>query len=170
MNIDFLFKYSKVSSAKTIMLISILNFILSILMVTYSLMSLLDINFKIIGYIFVSCASLIFISFIVFVITCIISIVVIFFDNRFNMKLLYIFTYEYVGRTLLITSLFVFLTLGLDFNISRLGSIIIVDIFNLIFIVKYYKAITIEANVNKLAAKLIVGLVIVFNIFMKIYF
>lgn len=170
MNLTSIVDKSKLNMPKISIFVSLLNVIIASLLISYSFLSLLDANFKIGGYAFVAGMSVMLISIIVFVITCIISIIVILFDNRFSMKFLYIFTHEYIGRTLLVTGVFVYLNIVLDLNISKLVANLIANSINIILLFKYYKKITLVASINKIAARLIVVLIMIFNIFMAVYF
>lgn len=170
MNSNILCSDLKNKTLKGMIYTSIVSTMVSAFLLNYSFMMLLECNLKIYTYIALAFMSTMLISIIVFVLTCIISIVVILFDNKFSMKHLYAITYKYISKTLLVTAFFTFLMIVLNIEINIFSLRLIANILNMIFIFQYYKGITFIANVNKLAAKSIVVLIILFNMFIEIYF
>lgn len=170
MSLDTLVISLKNRTLKEKFWISLVIVSLSAFLLVYSFMELLDYNPNIHGYFIFTIMATMLICIIIFMVTCIVAIIIVLFDKKFRMRDLYIVTYEYMGKTLLNTSVFTFLMVFKGIEINSFTCRLITNILNGIFIFQYYKSMTKIVKINKLPALIVIMSIVIFNVFIGFYF
>lgn len=152
---------------------SIFIIAITILLMVLSVFKILELKYSL-NILFIIClvsvfSCLISLGFIVFFLTCLESILIICIDNKFSMRNLFLFNYELMSKTALITSISIFSLYILRYNISEVMLKFISLISNIYFLFRYYNKIHNFAYIHKSAAKLAVAIIMIINFLFIIF-
>ena len=149
------------------LLSGIVSLLFSMLFVTGIVLSVLEGGFNsrqyIFTYIFSSVVGIMVATMVLFIVTCISSLIIMIVNTRFNMRNLFCVIYSYYGKSLLLNSILLYVYyLGKEVNTGITVAIYL--LFTLMFLVQYYLDTIKCASVQKVAARLLMGVTLVINL------
>lgn len=149
------------------LLTGIVSLLISMLFVTGMVLSLLDGSYNsrqyIFTYIFSSVIGIMVATMLLFIVTCISSLVIMIVNKTFSMRNLFCVVYSYYGKSILLNSILLYVYyLGKEINTGI--TITVYMLFTLIFLIQYYRDTIKCASVQKAAAMLLLGVTLLVNI------
>lgn len=149
------------------LLTGMVSLLFSMLFVTGMVLSLLDGRYNsrqyIFTYIFSSVIGIMFATMLLFIVTCISSLVIMIVNTTFSMRNLFCVVYCYYGKSILLNSILLYLFyLGKEVNTGM--TIAVYLLFTLLFLVQYYQDTVKCAGVKKTAAMLLLGVTLLVNL------
>lgn len=103
--------------------------------------------------------SMMMVTMLLFIITCIEALIIMLIDKKFNMRNLLFVNYNFFGKNILLSALLVLIILNVDHSMIKTVSILIAYLIAVLFIGCYYFDITKVAFVNKNAGKVLVSMI-----------
>lgn len=149
------------------LLIGVVSLLFSMIFITGMVLSLLDGSYNsrqyIVTYIFSSVIGIMVATMLLFMVTCISSLVIMIVNTRFSMRNLFCVVYSYYGKSILLNSILLYVYyLGKGGNTGI--TITVYLLLTLIFLVQYYRDTIKCASVQKAAAMLLLGVTLLVNL------
>lgn len=152
---------------RAIILKGIFLVLLSVLLLTFTIFDITETSFTTKGYIFVyfftSIITIMAVSMLLFVITCISSLIIMAVNKKFSMRNLYCVLYEYYSKVIMLNAITAFIVFFWELKVNKI-IILIYAVCSILFFIQLYNNMIKYAYVYKLSAKILVGIMSLFSI------
>lgn len=153
----------KAKTAKRVFLEGVLAIFLAALLLTFVISSISEYDFDIsqyaIVYLISVLTSMTMVTMLLFIITCIESLVIMMIDKKFNMRNLLFVNYNFFGKNILLSSLLVLVIINFDNATVKMTAIIVTYVIAVLLMAGYYFNIVRVASVNKNAGRVLISII-----------
>lgn len=161
----------KNKSAKRVLLEGVLAIFLAALLLTLLVSEISEYEFDVFQYAMVYVisvvASMMMVTLLLFIITCVESLIIMIIDKKFNMRNLLFVNYNFFGKNILLSALLAMVVMNFENMVVQTVATVFLYIIAVLLIAGYYLNIVNVASVNKKAGRVLISiigaLIVVFN-------
>lgn len=161
----------KNKSAKRVLLEGVLAIFLAALLLTVLVSEISEYEFDVFQYAMVYVisvvASMMMVTLLLFIITCVESLIIMIIDKKFNMRNLLFVNYNFFGKNILLSALLAMVVMNFENMVVQTVATALLYIIAVLLIAGYYLNIVNVASVNKKAGRVLISiigaLIVVFN-------
>lgn len=161
----------KNKSAKRVLLEGVLAIFLAALLLTLLVSEISEYKFDVFQYAMVYVisvvASMMMVTLLLFIITCVESLIIMIIDKKFNMRNLLFVNYNFFGKNILLSALLAMVVMNFENMVVQTVATVLLYIIAVLLIAGYYLNIVNVASVNKKAGRVLISiigaLIVVFN-------